>query len=1406
MFARASKQRLQPDTYKQWQYSSETLHLPWLCPALCSAQSRFRKTSNIARIRSPKRLSFPRPSQFQPAAVDRGLKPRGLAFAAQAVQNTPQDDLVPWEMSPGHYQPPQIPRHKWLDPNSLSTLRPFNLDSMMVIGDMKTTRTPTYRSGDGISGNVKDITQTMLACIQVNRFERAARLMRRLNKIYKPGAPDLLTAHNIYLRELLHNVERTKDPRAVKDIHKWFEKDIRKAGVNPDASTFALMILATYQDSTGKDINRTIKRYISFAKDAGIWEDTRLLVRVISDKKDFQDVTQITPDHIDKIDQGQTQEPAKTLAVPEPIGSPPDNALGLPTVKATEMKGLGLVSLQRQLSMFSEQSSLPLSEDDGGMDGEKRKMLLLQRQKRLERDAYDSAISRWRSEHETLKNLGINTSIGQRSIGATLWAWHEKFVPWVEEEIRKVNEAEGKANRSSADTNRCLYGPFLRLLPVHKLSAITIMTCIFRLSDKKADHRGLPLSKLVTSVGAAVEDEIAAEKIKNGSESSGPNVDLAQRFGRLSHVIKNRHSQKSIAKLLASSELFEQQEHVRWTSTTKARVGAVLISCLVEIAKIDVRLTDPRTGAEHRESQPAFVHGYLVSKGKNLGVLRFNKAFFEKLSKEPVGGSLPRFLPMVVEPRPWTGFTKGAFLAYSRKVIRIKNDYESTRYATTASGNGDMKQIFAGLDILGKTPWRVNRGLLEVMLRAWDSGEAFGKLPPEDPKFDYPPEPDVAEGIGLRRKWLSDMKAIENKRAGVKSERCFYNFQLEIARAYADETIYFPHSVDFRGRAYPMVPLFNHMGADPCRSLLVFAKGKKLGEGGLGWLRIHLAGLYGFDKASFEERRKFTEEHISDILDSATNPLGGKRWWLQAEDPWQCLGACMELKKALDEPDPRQFVSHLPIHQDGTCNGLQHYAALGGDVAGAKEVNLEPGDRPSDIYTGVAEIVKAEVTELAAQGNELARLLDGKLTRKVVKQTVMTNVYGVTYMGAKIQVRNQLDKLLPDFPNTISLNLQTASALVTRLIFKTLSSMFLRAHEIQRWFGDCAATISQAVSPPQIKRLQDQVDGKVDTSSQFSKAGLLKTKPWTEKDLFKTSIIWTTPLKMPVVQPYRKCTVQQVNTHMQSLSLSRSSSSSDPVSKQQQRRAFAPNFIHSLDATHMILTALKCNEVGLSFAAVHDSFWTHPCDVDIMNRIIRDAFIRMHSEDIMGRLRAEFSARYKGYMHLASVDRSSAVGQKIEMWRQSTLSPNLGEAGRKRKVHELLMENRRLRLLASENPEERAEGESMVTAGQIFQGMANEKDLTHLNDICRLGQLPPETVLTDSAEVDLENEEDKEFEGHEQLDVETRNEIDQESEVGDTNDTGEKIRWMAKKSAGKKVSPLWIWLPVTFPPVPEKVC
>jgi hypothetical protein len=79
---------------------------------------------------------------------------------------------------------------------------------------------------------------------------------------------------------------------------------------------------------------------------------------------------------------------------------------------------------------------------------------------------------------------------------------------------------------------------------------------------------------------------------------------------------------------------------------------------------------------------------------------------------------------------------------------------------------------------------------------------------------------------------------------------------------------------------------------------------------------------------------------------------------MTSEQPWQTLAACKEVAAAVRSGDPSKYVSHYPVHQDGSCNGLQHYAALGRDVTGARSVNLkQEGDFPADVYSDVVDLV-----------------------------------------------------------------------------------------------------------------------------------------------------------------------------------------------------------------------------------------------------------------------------------------------------------------------------------------------------------------------------------------------------------------------------------------------------------------
>lgn len=283
--------------------------------------------------------------------------------------------------------------------------------------------------------------------------------------------------------------------------------------------------------------------------------------------------------------------------------------------------------------------------------------------------------------------------------------------------------------------------------------------------------------------------------------------------------------------------------------------------------------------------------------------------------------------------------------------------------------------------------------------------------------------------------------------------------------------------MDFRGRAYPIPPHLNHLGSDLARSMLIFAEGRPLGKDGLTWLKLHLINLTGLKKRDpIAERIAYADEVMNDILDSADNPLNGKKWWVQSEEPWQTLACCDEIAKAIRSGNPETFRSHFPVHQDGSCNGLQHYAALGRDSAGAYSVNLTPSSVPQDVYSAVVALVEERRKNDALNGLEVAQALEGFVKRKVIKQTIMTTVYGVTKYGAKLQIAKQL-KDIDDFPQNMVF---AASAYLTGCTFDSLSKMFLSSRKIQDWFTDCAKLIS--------------------TSGH--------------------QVQWITPLGLPIAQPY----------------------------------------------------------------------------------------------------------------------------------------------------------------------------------------------------------------------------------------------------------------------------------------------
>jgi DNA-directed RNA polymerase len=125
---------------------------------------------------------------------------------------------------------------------------------------------------------------------------------------------------------------------------------------------------------------------------------------------------------------------------------------------------------------------------------------------------------------------------------------------------------------------------------------------------------------------------------------------------------------------------------------------------------------------------------------------------------------------------------------------------------------------------------------------------------------------------------------------------------------------------------------------------------------------------------------------------------------MTGDHAWQVRAACAEIARAAAYPEgPEAYPSSLPCHQDGSCNGLQHYAALARDVDGGSAVNLLPSERPADVYSTVLSRVLEKIEADAKSGHATAIFLlkhrAKTMVRDSVKRTVMTRVYGTSRLN-----------------------------------------------------------------------------------------------------------------------------------------------------------------------------------------------------------------------------------------------------------------------------------------------------------------------------------------------------------------------------------------------------------------------
>jgi len=141
-----------------------------------------------------------------------------------------------------------------------------------------------------------------------------------------------------------------------------------------------------------------------------------------------------------------------------------------------------------------------------------------------------------------------------------------------------------------------------------------------------------------------------------------------------------------------------------------------------------------------------------------------------------------------------------------------------------------------------------------------------------------------------------------------------------------------------------------------------------------------------------------------------------------------------------------------------------------------------------------------------------------------------------------------------------------------------------------------------------------------------------KYKKWMQKyakEIGKNSkaIKWKTPLGLEIKQvEYKAKTIKvsigkgrKVNFKVYS----------NDIDSSKHTKGFSPNFIHSLDATHLLMTINGLKEIGIKdIVTVHDSFATHANDIDKMSKILRRAFIELHKKEILEKLAIYFRENF----------------------------------------------------------------------------------------------------------------------------------------------------------------------------------
>ncbi|MGR2681496.1 DNA-directed RNA polymerase [Chromobacterium haemolyticum] len=630
-------------------------------------------------------------------------------------------------------------------------------------------------------------------------------------------------------------------------------------------------------------------------------------------------------------------------------------------------------------------------------------------------------------------------------------------------------------------------------------------------------------------------------------------------------------------------------EWIEWDAQARARVGEVILDVLVASGVVELETRETYRGGS------VTMETFVIPSGAMRQAIG---AYSDKLMQQS-----HLHLPTIIPPRGWGDLRDGGYYSEhaSCSLFRIPSQtapaVKKNFYAHLE--DVELSRVIKAVEAMQNTAWQVNGKVLKVAKSVFSSAySGMAGLPHYE---EIPIPPDAPEGASedeikeIRKK--KTLAHLANKRRVSQALRV--TGSIAIAEKFKDhERIYFPHNFDYRGRIYP-IPSFSPQGDDLTKGLLQFADAGPIGtEENLTLFKVHGANCYGHDKWTIEEKVKWVDEYSAEILEVAKDPLAAVSFWASdsVDSPFCFLAFCFDYAGYIEEG--LSFKSRIVLAFDGSCSGIQHFSALLRDEVGGEAVNLVAGLPRRDIYQLVADKVNGaiehylkegegdEIVEIKTDEGETrehlklgTRTLAQQWTlfgvgRSTVKRSVMTLAYGSKEYGFREQVEE--DTIYPAIAKgdaTFSAPRQ-AAAFMAKLIWESVQSTVVKAVEAMAFLQKLAAIISKSGHP----------------------------------------VSWYTPDGMPVQQFYYKTASKRVQFliagQRRLFSIATGTEEIDP---RKQRSGIAPNFIHSLDASHMRMTVNQCFDAGIrNFGMIHDSFGTSADNAVLMFKGVRAAMVDMY--------------------------------------------------------------------------------------------------------------------------------------------------------------------------------------------------